>query len=244
MKQYQKIKYATVASCAALFTGCANSPSGPSCQNSNPFKQIFASDDPCSNNSRNIDIAVGVIGGLILGDAVGKGKSDSLAAGALVGGLLGGFIGADMDRKRCELSKVAKQYQLDIQFSPIGANGEVIVQQAAQTSPTGKSEPVSNPIGTALTVRDKGGAVGHFETGSDELTPKDGLNNSSLDAVNSRHFQMAESGNPKLQFHAFSKAFRLFFASFEAFSPFAGAFIPAPASVCCAPSTNWTAQTA
>lgn len=158
--------------CAILVAGCATNANAPQGQASNPLRNLFAGDDPCSNNARNIGIAGGVLAGLLVGNAIGNGKSDSLAAGALVGGLLGGFIGADMDRKRCELAKVAKKYDLEISFTPIVANEEATPSASTPAKVTEATPTAQTTLGSALTVRDKGGSVGHFESGSDQLTPK------------------------------------------------------------------------
>lgn len=161
--------------CSALFmAGCATGPGQANF--GDQLKQTFASNDPCSNNARNIGIVGGALAGAILGNSIGGGKDESKLIGAALGGALGGLIGADMDRKRCELSKVAKQYDLEITYSNIEARGEL-----KNVSFDGKQDPATTPakiseapavIGNSVTVRDKGGAIGHFETGSDQLTPK------------------------------------------------------------------------
>lgn len=164
-----------LAASAVLATGCATAPGQPDNELVNKFHQTFASDDPCSDNARNIGIAGGALLGLVIGNSLGDGKSGALVVGALVGSLVGGLIGSDMDRKRCELSKVAKQYDLDITFSTITANGDVLNAGEAQ-SKTADSDgsPGAQPaiVGNTVTVRDKDGAAGHFESGSDRLTPK------------------------------------------------------------------------
>lgn len=154
-----------------VVAGCATAPGKPNGGLANQVRETFASDDPCSNNARNIGIAGGALLGLIVGNSIGEGKAGARTTGAILGGLVGGFVGADMDRKRCELSKVAKQYNLDITFSTIQANGEV-VNTAASSKATGAAESDRTVIGTAVNVRDKEGGMGHFETGSDQLTPK------------------------------------------------------------------------
>jgi outer membrane protein OmpA-like peptidoglycan-associated protein len=168
----RQIKRATAVACALFLAGCATNPNGQTADPAQQFKQFFASDDPCSNNARNIGVVGGVVAGTILANMMGGGKAESLATGALIGGFLGGLIGADMDRKRCELSKVAKQYNLDITFSPIDVNGDVMDTGSAAGKPADKVTPAQSAVGTTLTIRDKGGVAGHFESGSDQLTPK------------------------------------------------------------------------
>lgn len=177
-----KLRSITVGVAALFLAGCASAPG----TNNDPLhliKDTFANDDPCSNNARNISIGIGVVAGLVLGNAVGNGKDESRLVGAALGGLVGGLIGADMDRKRCELSKVAKKYALDISFADIRAEGSVqpSTVQAKGATPVASNQssaqrpprPASNEIiGNTVTVRDKEGATGHFESGSDRLTPK------------------------------------------------------------------------
>ncbi len=168
----RQIKRAIAVACAILATGCATNPNGQPVGFGEQLKQTFASDDPCANNARNIGMLGGAVAGTILAKTLGGSNAQSLATGALLGGLLGGMIGADMDRKRCELSKVAKQYDLDIHFSPIDANGDVMDANSVASSNTNRSDSKQSAVGSTLTIRDKGGAAGHFQSGSDQLTPK------------------------------------------------------------------------
>jgi outer membrane protein OmpA-like peptidoglycan-associated protein len=126
-------------------------------------KDTFASDDPCSNNARNWGIAIGTGAGLLLGKYLGDGKTGALVAGAAAGALLGGFIGADMDRKRCELFKIAQKYDLQLEISTLNANGEVIE--------SGAKEVKESAMGMTVSLGEKDGR-GHFESDSDQLTPK------------------------------------------------------------------------
>ena len=171
LMSFSQLRAVAMATSTLLAAGCATAPGKPGAGLGEQVRETFASNDPCSNNARNIGIAGGAILGYIVGNAVGDGKTGARATGTLFGGFLGGFIGADMDRKRCELSKVAKQYNLDMTFSAIRANGEVV--NAAFSPKTGDNTGFNkDAIGTTVTVRDKEGADGHFESGSDQLTPK------------------------------------------------------------------------
>ncbi|WP_271007388.1 OmpA family protein [Paucibacter sp. B51] len=180
-----------------LLSACATNPNAPKQGLGAQIKETFASDDPCSNRARNVGVVGGAIAGALAGYLLGDGKKGAVIGGGLVGGLVGGLIGSDMDRKRCELQKVAQQYKLDIRFAPIDAQGNVVTTKAgaaaAGPSPSGSapSLPVataseqggdasaaadvspSGPIvGSSLVVRNLDGASGHFESGSDQLTPR------------------------------------------------------------------------
>lgn len=161
----------TFISCATLLVaGCATAPGQPSF--GTQVKNTFASEDPCSNNARNIGIVGGAVLGALIGNAMG-GKDESRLIGAALGGVVGGFIGADMDRKRCELSKVAKKYDLDITFANIESHGDVKpINSDSEAIQSSNNTAKSIVMGSTVTVRDKQGAGGHFESGSDRLTPK------------------------------------------------------------------------
>ncbi|WP_158598014.1 OmpA family protein [Noviherbaspirillum saxi] len=148
-----------------LANGCAVDPKTgqPS------FKQTFNNDDPCSNNARNIGIAVGAIAGAVIAHQLDKHSGKFVGAGA--GALIGGLIGADMDMRRCELSKVAKQYNLDIAFATVDSRG-VTIEDAALKDNRQAEEIKKNAIGSVVAIRDHTPEGGHFESGSDRLTPR------------------------------------------------------------------------
>lgn len=126
-------------------------------------KETFNSDDPCSNNARNWGLVIGSLAGAAAGYYLGN-KKTGVAIGAGVAGMaLGGLIGADMDKKRCELSKIAKQYDLQIEMATVDASGNVIQN--------GGNDKTDKSMGLSVTLGEKDGR-GHFEKDSDQLTPK------------------------------------------------------------------------
>lgn len=169
---YRKIHRISAAVSAMLIAGCATAPGQSGNDLMSRVRETFASDDPCSNNARNIGVAGGAILGAVIGNSMGNGKSDSKIVGAVLGGLVGGLVGSDMDRKRCELSKIAKQFDLDMTIAAINASGDVVLDTSAQAKAAESSSTDKTVIGSTVTVRDKDGAAGHFESGSDQLTPK------------------------------------------------------------------------
>lgn len=194
---FRKVRRMTVVAGAVLASGCATSPGGPHDNLAGQVRQTFASDDPCSNNARNIGIAGGVLLGLLVANSAGDGKSGALAAGAVIGGLVGGLIGLDIDRKRCELSKVARQYDLDMTFSTINANGEVVEIGGSQSKTADGGSTQHSVVGSTVTVRDKDGAASHFESGSDRLTPKAREYFSAISAQYSAQKLLAGQTDPK-----------------------------------------------
>lgn len=141
-----------------MVTGCATAPGAY-------LKDTFASDDPCSNNARNIGITAGAIAGAVLGNVVSSNKKVGTLLGAGVGAALGGLIGADMDRRRCELSRIAKKHGLDVTVVDIGADGSALAPAASASEQPG--------IGMSVSVRDTGtGGNGQFASGSSALAPE------------------------------------------------------------------------
>lgn len=157
----------TVAIACALFTtSCAIGPNGQAQNFEQTLKSTFASDDPCSSNARNIGILSGAIVGALLSKNLGDGKTESLAVGAGLGALVGGLIGVDMDRRRCELSKVAKEHNLDIQMTDITLSSPaqaptdtagLIVRNTGTNAPVEQGTPKKpETVGMSFTVFDHG----------------------------------------------------------------------------------------
>ena len=153
-------KKALLASlCATFVTGCATDPI-----TGRPILQeTFASDDPCSNNARNVGIAIGAIAGAILANQM-EHSNTSRILGIAAGGAIGGLIGSDIDRRRCELYKIAKKNNLDMQIEDIKALQLMSASNAAHTPSLPKENSV---VGMRVSVRDNNR---QFVSGSDQLT--------------------------------------------------------------------------
>ncbi|MCL2886630.1 MAG: OmpA family protein [Betaproteobacteria bacterium] len=160
------MKRSAAIACVLITSGCATGPNGQSQSAGDVLKSTFASDDPCSNNARNIGIVAGVVAGGLIGKKVGDNKGVVLGAG--VGAFIGGLIGADIDRRRCELSKVAKAHNLDIRMTDIKVPAQApsgnAVQDAAQDAPKPET------AGMSLTVLDRGN--NQFASGSATPSPQ------------------------------------------------------------------------
>ena len=133
------------------------------------FKENFNNNDPCAHNKRNIGVAIGTIAGAILGNLVTKDKHKVL--GTIVGGVagagLGGFIGSELDNRQCELSKIQKKYDADIQTT-------LITTSVPSTAIIQTNEPTTSNTGTvglSVNVVDKNNEP-QFDSGSDVLTTK------------------------------------------------------------------------
>ncbi len=129
------------------------------------IKETFASEDPCSNNSRNLGLLIGATAGVVVGSQIDSGNSKlvGLAAGAALGGL----IGVDMDRRRCELSKIAKNNDLKMSFNEIKFTESD--DKTTLSNKNGSSSKGQEVLGLSVSVeQDKD----QFESNSSRLTPK------------------------------------------------------------------------
>ncbi|MGP1716195.1 MAG: OmpA family protein [Methylophilus sp.] len=125
-------------------------------------KETFASDDPCSNNARNMGILLGSVAGAIIGNKVGGDKTAGTLIGLGLGGALGAYIGVEIDKRECELSKIGKKYDLDMQVTPL----------AISATPTDKDSSNANAnvqnVGLSVSITDIDGKS-QFNSGSGEL---------------------------------------------------------------------------
>ena len=67
--QTHKLRSISVGIAALFLTGCATAPGAPN-DPLHQLKEAFASDDPCSNNARNIGMVGGALAGILLVNAV------------------------------------------------------------------------------------------------------------------------------------------------------------------------------
>lgn len=124
------------------------------------FNSVFDSPDPCSNNDRNIATVIGVGTGAILGHYLGKSTATTiLSAGA--GGIVGALIGHAMDQRRCNLYRIAQQYQMKLVSAPITS-----ASLDASTPTAGKS---GDTVGLDVQM---GNPDDEFVPGTAILTPK------------------------------------------------------------------------
>lgn len=161
---------------AIAVQGCATGPGQKSGSISESFKQTFNNDDPCANSKRNIGVAIGAIAGAIVGSQVAgdKNKLAGVLIGTAAGAGIGGFIGAEIDKRQCEIAKIQKKYNADIQVMPI--NASTSSNQNAQTTTTAATQSTSTnvstkTVGLSVNVVDKNGEP-QFASGSDDLSQK------------------------------------------------------------------------
>lgn len=150
--QAQGMRLGTLAVALGL-TGCVTTGGGVVGGFTQTVKNTFASDDPCSNNGRNIGTVVGLGVGVLV--ATQLDKDVGKVAAVVAGGWVGNLIGADIDRKRCEISKIAKQNDLAVAFQSLDVG-----------SKEGDGQAFS------MQLRDSQGEQAQFERNSDRLTPR------------------------------------------------------------------------
>ncbi|MBN2689358.1 MAG: OmpA family protein [Gammaproteobacteria bacterium] len=132
------------------------------CNPVKPIQETFASDDPCSNNARNAGALLGGVSALL----IARNNIDSpamIALASAAGAGIGALIGSDIDERRCELSKISKEYKVPIQAEPI--TSEYLGLEAK----SGEQKDKPATVGLKVSLQDVGN---QFESGSDKLTPQ------------------------------------------------------------------------
>lgn len=142
-------------------------------------------DDPCAKNTSQVAGAVvGALLGAYLGNKVGNGNGRKLAtaAGALGGLALGNYVGSELDRRKCEVSRIARKNNLQIVITDVSAQPEQDVNGGAR-------QPGADRVGMSISIEDRpsavnvsdiagGDAIGNaasstqFQSGSDLLSPQ------------------------------------------------------------------------
>ncbi|WP_426195920.1 OmpA family protein [Massilia sp. DWR3-1-1] len=165
--KFSSLKQVTAAGVALCVAGCATAPGQQGIGEG--LTNTFNNPDPCSNNARNTGMVAGALVGTLIGAKLGDKDRGAMLAGALLGTTVGGLIGADMDKRRCDMAKVAHDYQLRMTFAAVTSDGGVM-SDAALSRSGNAADVKKNAIGNVVSVQDEGGPGGHFESNSDVLT--------------------------------------------------------------------------
>jgi outer membrane protein OmpA-like peptidoglycan-associated protein len=143
--------------------------------------------DPCaSSRSQATGAIVGALLGGLLGNNVGKGNGRKVATvvGALGGLAIGNYIGSELDRRKCEVSKIAQKNNLTVSMTdialPVGQDGDAQgEQQPGAVEKVGVSIAFQDRAPGESGVEVAGGeALGNaalstqFRSGSDALAPE------------------------------------------------------------------------
>jgi outer membrane protein OmpA-like peptidoglycan-associated protein len=143
--------------------------------------------DPCASSRNQVTGAVvGALLGGLLGNHVGKGNGRKVATvvGALGGLAVGNYIGSELDRRKCEVSKIAQKNNLAISMTDIS------LPAGQEDYPRADQQPASQQkVGVSIAIQDRspgdagtdiagGEALGNaalstqFRSGSDMLSPE------------------------------------------------------------------------
>ena len=192
---HAKIKKVAVAGIACCVAGCATGPGQPNGV-SQAFNDTFNSADPCANNARNTGMVVGALAGALLGAKAGHKDKGAILAGAVAGTAVGGLIGSNIDKRRCELAKVAREYQLRMSFAAVRSDG-VVVSDADLAGAANAEQVKKDAIGNIVSLQDDGRDGGHFESNSDVLTPRAERYFSAIADIYNQEKFVRSMGDPK-----------------------------------------------
>jgi len=147
-----------------VVSGCAINPQTGQTEFSpamkGQFKSIFNDTDPCSNNDRNIGMAVGAVIGGVAG-YLKNGKKGALV-GVAVGTGGGALIGFYLDKRRCKLYKIAKANHLKLATSPI-------TTKTLESTPSKNQTGKNSAVGLDVQLQNQGD---EFAPETARLTPK------------------------------------------------------------------------
>lgn len=150
------------ATLALLAPGCAVDPH----TGAQSIAGIKVSNDPCAKTGTAVGAVVGGVAGALLTSQISK-SNEARVLGALGGAAIGGLIGNDVDKRRCELFRIAKKYNQDITATPIVASVGSDHPSATSTPRPGSASP-ETASGLSVVVKD---STRQFALGSDQLSP-------------------------------------------------------------------------
>lgn len=151
---------------------------------------VAAEETDCAGNARVWGRVIGVGLGAFIGHKVGDSKVGATVVGAVLGGFIGDFIGNEIDRRNCELDKIARANGIDINHDETELTAEPPQAEdmdttfAENTGLVESSDSVANASKEDVSSHgnDQPGTVKvdvttwkgeqHFEVGSAKLTPK------------------------------------------------------------------------
>lgn len=164
MKSYPHFKMKPIA--LALACGLV--------MNQNAWSAETVPPPPCEGKWKGIATVGGAIAGAWLGSQIGNdnGKLVAAAVGGVAGGLLGNYIGGEIDRRHCELERIAKanQISLDTAQLELSPPQESASPVTAEQKDSNAQNGVSESTGKVDVATLKG--MEHFKSGSAELTPE------------------------------------------------------------------------
>lgn len=129
-----------------------------------------AQQETCQGNWKSILTVAGGLLGALAGNQLGKGNGKLVAtvAGGSLGGWLGNYIGGEIDRRHCELEKIAKANDLALSTDQVELKPNNLPPSIDESpSPNDTTSETSGNVDVATWH-----GLEHFASGSAELTPK------------------------------------------------------------------------
>ena len=164
---------------------------------------VQAQADCSSGNAKVIATVAGGLFGAYIGSQIGDGKAGAVAVGALLGGWLGNYIGSEIDRRHCELEKIAKANGVDVKTDQLEL--KEVASNSSDNQSQSAGQQVDSPISTGNVDIVRIPGVGNFSSGSAALTENSKTyfaqmaqqyvaENASEAAINSLEKQAAQQG--------------------------------------------------
>lgn len=150
-------RFAATILVAGGLAGCAAQPGAGGGFFTQNVNDAFNNPDVCSNNSRNLGIALGAVGGALIGGMVHNSAATALI-GAAAGAAAGGLIGHEVDVRRCRLYHIAEANHIRMASAVITAD-----KLGLASSEPNKTLGLETQIPTDATM---------FEPGTANLTPQ------------------------------------------------------------------------
>lgn len=148
-----------------LIVGCFVSPP-------HAFSAEVQAQTECSGNAESIATVAGGLLGAFVGHQIGDGKAGAVVVGAALGGWLGNYIGSEIDRRHCELEKIAKANGVDVKTDQVELKDGASNASTTDTISPTAGKNVDMPISTGKVDIVRLPGVGHFASGSAALTEK------------------------------------------------------------------------
>lgn len=104
-----------------------------------------STEDECTNTAQIWGTVIGGVLGAVIGNKLGNGKGQARFLGAALGGIAGNLIGADMDRRRCELEKIAKANGVHVEFESIKVSSESTAENIGTADDVGITQDSPQP---------------------------------------------------------------------------------------------------
>lgn len=124
--------------------------------------------DCSSDNAKTIATFAGGLIGAYIGNQIGDGKAGATLAGGLLGAWLGNYIGSEIERRHCELERIAKANGVEVRTEQVELKEGIpsLSDGQSQSAEAQGEQPISTGKVDVVRLPD----AGHFASGSSVLT--------------------------------------------------------------------------